>query len=233
MQGISGDALDRLGGAIVTGAYSRGQVLRSEELAEWLGVSRTVVREVVRVLESMGMVAARRRVGITVQPSANWDAYNPQLIRWRLAGDGRLDQLRSLAELRGAIEPMAARLAAQRATAEQCGELIGVAMRMVSTAKSRDLTAFLAHDIDFHRTVLAASNNPMFQQLHEVVAEVLSGRTHYHLMPDEPLPDAVRWHTEVAEAISCGEADRAERAMTAIADQALIEMTDLLAGQTG
>ncbi|MQA11115.1 MAG: FCD domain-containing protein [Pseudonocardiaceae bacterium] len=227
MQGISGDTLTKLGTAIVSGEYQPGSVLRADELAESLGVSRTVIREVVRVLETMRLVSSRRRVGVTVRPASAWNSYDPLVIRWRLAGSGRAEQLRSLTELRSAVEPMAARLAAGRANAEQCGRLVGLAVRLATAAKARDLESFLAHDIEFHQVVLAASGNPMFAQLDDVVAEVLSGRTHYHLMPSEPQPAAVRWHTEVAEAINCAEPDRAEQAMSAIATQALDEMTEL------
>ena len=69
-----------------------------------------------RVLESMGLVAARRRVGITVLPPARWNPFDPDIIRWRLAGPDRLRHLQSLSELRSAIEPLAARLAAAHAT---------------------------------------------------------------------------------------------------------------------
>lgn len=224
MHGLSGDTLAKLGEAIVRGEYPPGAVLRADELAGSLGVSRTVIREVVRVLEAMRLVSSRRRVGVTVRPEDEWDSYDPLVIRWRLSGAGRAAQLRSLTELRSAVEPMAARLAARRASAEQCGALVGFAVNLARTAKARDLEAFLGYDIEFHRLVLAASGNPMFAQLDGVVAEVLTGRTHHHLMPSEPQPAAVRWHGEVAEAINCAEPDRAERAMRSIATQALEEM---------
>jgi DNA-binding FadR family transcriptional regulator len=226
--GLPGRLLAQLGHAIVTGEYPAGTVLRTEELERTFAVSRTVVRETLRVLESMRMVTSRRRVGITVQPLVQWNLYDPLVIRWRLACADRADQLRSLTELRSGVEPVAAALAAGRATPEQAGELTTLAINLRTTAKARDLGAFLAHDIAFHRLILAASGNEMFDQLGDVVGEVLTGRTHHHLMPREPQPEAVLLHVEVAEAIAANAPARAEAAMRAIVTQAMGEMAVLL-----
>lgn len=223
-QGLHGQVLAALGPAIASGEYPPGMVLRIEELEARFGVSRTVIREAVRVLESMRLVGSRRRVGVTVRPREEWSVFDPLLIRWRLANSDRPNQLRSLTELRWAVEPVAASLAAQYATPDQCGELTGVTIKLASAAKARDLTTFLEHDTAFHRLVLIASGNEMFARLHETVAEVLAGRTAHHLMPAEPEPTAVRWHAEVADAIRCGEASRAEETMRQIVLGALREM---------
>lgn len=223
-QGLHGQVLAELGPAIASGGYPTGSVLRIEELEQHFGVSRTVIREAVRVLESMRLVSSRRRVGVTVRPKPEWNLYDPLVIRWRLAGPDRADQLRSLTELRSAVEPVAARGAATHATAEHCGALTGLVIQLATTAKARDLEAFLHHDIAFHRVVLDASGNEMFARLGDVVAEVLTGRTHHHLMPAQPAPEAIRLHAEVAEAIQCGEPDRAETAMRGIVIGARHEM---------
>lgn len=101
-----------LGEEIVGGALPPGSVVNLAELAERFSRSRTVVREAVRVLESLGLVVSQRRVGVTVQPSSAWSVLSPQVIAWRLASDAREEQLRSLAQLRQAVEPAAARAAA-------------------------------------------------------------------------------------------------------------------------
>ena len=101
-----------LGEEIVGGALPPGHVVNLAELAERFSRSRTVVREAVRVLESLGLVVSQRRVGVTVQPSTAWSVLSPQVIAWRLASDAREEQLRSLTQLRQAVEPAAARAAA-------------------------------------------------------------------------------------------------------------------------
>ncbi|HEV7935428.1 MAG TPA: FadR/GntR family transcriptional regulator [Actinomadura sp.] len=218
--GLHGSVLDELGTLVISGGLAPGQVLRIEELEARFGVSRSVVREAIRVLESMGMVTSRRRVGVIVAPSTGWNLFDPRIIRWRLDGEGRAEQLRSLSELRRGVEPVAAGLAALHATPEQCGVLTGAVMQMAVHGRSGDLEAYLEADVLFHRTLLEASGNEMLGALTDVVAEVLAGRTHHHLMPALPEPAAIRWHAEVVQAVQSGDPEAAERAMRDIVDEA-------------
>ncbi|MDT8909348.1 FCD domain-containing protein [Amycolatopsis sp. PS_44_ISF1] len=224
------EVLDELGAAIAGGELAPGSVLRSDELQERFGASRTVAREVVRVLETMRLTTSRRRVGVIVREPSEWNHYDPRLIRWQLDGPGRAVALRTLTELRSGVEPCAARFAAVRATPEERGRLRALASRLERTARARDLPEFLGHDVEFHDLLLAASGNPMFAQLSSVVAEVLAGRTEHGLMPPEPQPEAVALHVEVARAVDAAEPDRAERAMRAIVEQARDEIAAAVAG---
>lgn len=221
---LHSSVLDQLGVLITSGHLPAGEVLRIEQLESRFGVSRSVIRETIRVLESMGMVVSRRRVGITVAPSASWNVFDPQIITWRLVGAGRDQQLRSLSELRRGMEPVAAGLAARRATPEQCGTLTGAVMDMAVHGRSGDLEAYLAADILFHRTLLEASGNEMLSALSGMVAAVLTGRTHHHLMPSTPEPAAIRWHADVAQAVRAGDAAVAERVMRDIVEEATAAM---------
>jgi DNA-binding FadR family transcriptional regulator len=218
--GLHGSVLDALGQEIVSGAAAVDSVLRIDQLDERFGVSRSVVREAVRVLSSMGLVETRRRLGVRVRPRTEWNVFDPRIIRWRLAGPDREDQLVSLGELRRGFEPVAAGLAAGRATAEQCGTMATAVMQMTVHAKAGDLEAYLAADTLFHRTMLEASGNEMLAALSTVVSEVLAGRTHHDLMPSSPNPVAIRLHSDVAQAIGAGDAPAASAAMAAIIDEA-------------
>ncbi|GHH92275.1 FadR/GntR family transcriptional regulator [Streptomyces capillispiralis] len=227
-RGLHGRVLDTLGPEITAGEYPPGSVLRTDELAQRFDVSRSVMREVVRVLESMHLVRSRRRVGVTVLPTHEWNVYDPQVIRWRLAGADRPRQLRSLTVLRSAIEPVAAGLAARHATAEQCAELTECALGMVANSRGHRLEGYLFHDVAFHRVILTASGNEMFARLGDVVAEVLAGRTHHDVMFEDPDPAAVTLHVQLAEAVRERDAPRAEKLTREIAEGALQEL-DILA----
>ncbi|WP_369176864.1 FadR/GntR family transcriptional regulator [Streptomyces mutabilis] len=227
-RGLHGRVLDTLGPAITAGEYPAGSVLRTDELAQRFEVSRSVMREAVRVLESMHLVESRRRVGVTVLPECEWNVYDPQVIRWRLAGSERPRQLRSLTVLRSAVEPVAAGLAARLATPEQCAELTECALGMVANSRGHQLEQYLFHDVAFHRVILTASGNEMFARLGGVVAEVLAGRTHHDVMFEDPDPAAVTLHVHVAEAVRARDAERAERLTREITVGALQEL-DILA----
>jgi DNA-binding FadR family transcriptional regulator len=100
---------------------------------------------------------------------------------------------------------------------------------MWAAAQGEDEGAFLALDIEFHRLVLASSGNEMFLKLHELVAEVLTGRHHYGLMPHHPHEEALQLHADVAAAIQRQDGDRARAAMLRIMEQAMDEMKALWA----
>lgn len=201
-----------LGGQIAAGEITAGSVISLASLEDRFDVSRTVAREAMRALESKGMIEARRRVGLIVTDKANWHVLDPQVIGWRLAGPGRNDQLRTLVELRIAVEPTAARLAALHGSAEQkrrCLELAEEMLRLGERGKGRS-KAFLAADVEFHVTILQASGNEMLAALEPVITAVLVGRSKLKMTPQAPAPEALESHVGTARAMLEGEPEVAE-----------------------
>lgn len=218
------DVIGSLGPRIVEGVLPGDSMITLEWLSKEYAVSRTIAREVVQVLASMGLVESRRRTGIRVLPEKHWDVFDPAVLRWWLASSRRPELLQQLSQLRVSVEPLAAALAARHATDAQRAEVLTLAEQMEETGARGDLTAFLEHDVAFHRLLLDASGNVLFARLGDVVEEVLRGRTDHHLMPPEPKPEARRLHSMVADAVERGRPELAEAAMSAICAEVLAEM---------
>jgi DNA-binding FadR family transcriptional regulator len=214
--------------ALTSGQYPSGTILRLDELTTKYGVSRTVAREAVRVLEALRMVRTRPKIGMIVLPVGEWNQFDPQLIRWRLAGSDRRDLLRQLSQLRAAVEPVAAGLAALNASAEQKAELSQRAADMRRHAVAGDIPGFLAADVAFHRLVFLASGNDLFVHAGEVTAEVLHGRVEFRLMPPALETTALDWHALVAEAIGRSDSAEAERVSRCIVLESAAEVERLL-----
>lgn len=210
--------LDALGRRITGGELPAGTALTLDGIGAEFGVSRTVAREAMRLLEGLGLVRSGPRVGIVVLPHPSWNVLDPRVIAWRLDGPGRTSQLRSLTELRQAVEPRAAAGAARGATAAVRDELVATAsqMRKLGEAGEGDGAEFLALDIRMHELLMRSSGNELFSALADVVAVVISGRIHLGLMPAYPVPEALEAHEAVAHAVAAGDAEAAEDAMARI-----------------
>ena len=175
--------LNSVGTDIVTGDLAPETVIRAEELRVRYEVSLSVVREVVRVLESLGMVKPIRRLGLVILSMEEWTILDPLVVRWRMAATPAL-QLRSLTELRVAIEPQAAYLAAIHASADVAEEIMRLAARMRASGSKGDVEAVLEVDIAYHRAVLRAGGNELFASFDTVgTPGILRGRTHAGLIP--------------------------------------------------
>lgn len=211
--------LEAVGVAIASGELPPGSRLTLEGIQQEYGISRTVARDTMKVLESMNLVYSRRRVGIVVQERRLWNVFDPKIVRWRLASDRREIQYSSLTELRIAVEPIAAAGAARRASAAERAKLTSLAADLRRLGDAGELEAFLAADIEFHCLLLQSCGNEMFLALEGMVAEVLTSRTRQGLMPFKPRPEALDAHENVAAAVAGGDATAAETAMHHILDE--------------
>ncbi|MBG6239268.1 DNA-binding FadR family transcriptional regulator [Mycetocola sp. CAN_C7] len=223
--------IDSLGRRIVSGELAAGHTMHAEKIETELDVSRSVVREAVRVLQSLGLVESVKRVGVRVLPLTRWNLLDPSIIRWRLASDGKGTQFRSLTELRSAVEPAAAELAATHAPDDLSAELLSVAAQLRTIGRSGDLDSFLALDIRFHSLVLAASGNELFAQLDGMIGEILTGRTRSGLMPSHPHEEALQLHVDVADAIQGRRPAAARQAMDDIMRRTIAEVEGVWADE--
>ena len=163
--------LDSLGRAIVTGRFDDHAFPTEAELAKQHGVSRSVTREAVKMLTAKGLLSARPRQGTIVQPTATWNLFDTDVLRWLLERQFSIELLRHFNQLRVAIEPEAAALAARFAQDDDLARIDDGLERMIAAERGADDT--LEADIAFHVAVLRASRNPFYAQFRDVVGTAL------------------------------------------------------------
>ncbi|KIQ69119.1 Transcriptional regulator [Wenxinia marina DSM 24838] len=208
--------VEALGQAIVDGRLPPGALLpRDEQLIESYGVSRTVLREAMKTLAAKGMIEPRARVGTRVRPRTDWTMFDAQLLRWHLEASPTPAFLGALFEMRGAFEPFAAGLAARHADAAAVGEMRAEVARMRA---AEDQTAFARADLQLHRTILSATENPFFHSLGSLIEAALL--TVLRLSSPVGHPDrqaeVCAQHDRIVDAIARGDAVGAEAAMAGV-----------------
>lgn len=212
--------LTRLGKEICSRRYAPGQVIPAEPiLCQQLGVSRIVIREAIKGLVSKGMLETRRKTGTVVLDPARWSLFDSAIVNWRAEATGiDLALANDIMELRRIVEPAAARLAAERASAAERKALRGAYDAMArAVAGDGD---YVSADLAFHEIIIRACANPFVIQLQEVISTVL--RIGFERVAETPGGPArsLPLHRKVCEAIERSEDLKAERAILALIDQA-------------
>jgi DNA-binding FadR family transcriptional regulator len=220
-KGLADQVADQLGREIAAGEHPPGAVLLTDVLAERFGVSRTVIREAVQALQAKRLLSSRPRVGLTVRPVLEWHLYDPDVIRWRLAGPSRTELLDELTELRAAVEPAAAASAARRAGQDARARLLECSAVMRACAATGNRDGFVDADVRFHELLLEMSGNPLFAQLGPVTGELLRGRAALRLLPTAPDPADAARHDSVAVAVASSDPEGAEEAMRLVVRESL------------
>jgi len=228
---LLGQALDRMGQDIVSGRHPIGSSLPAEPLlCEALGVSRTVVREAVKSLVAKGLLVTGPKLGTRVLPQTCWNWFDADVVRWTVRGGLTRTVLRDLQELRRVVEPAAVRLAAERATAADVGELEAAYAGMkLAIEEGGD---YVHSDLRFHQGLLRACGNRMLAHMGTALGALL--RTSFELStarPDGALL-SLPLHRAVLDAVIARKPDAAERAILVLIDGAGRDIDAVLASRS-
>ncbi|MDO7840766.1 FadR/GntR family transcriptional regulator [Sphingomonas immobilis] len=210
--------LDHLGKTIVTGGYADRPFPTEAELSKQHGVSRSVTREAVKMLTTKGLLSARPRQGTIVQPDSTWNLFDPDVLRWLLDRKFSIELLREFNQLRVAIEPAAASLAARFADEQGLALIRAGFGRMQVADNGGDDT--LEADIAFHVAILRASTNPFFAQFCDVVATALRTSIRFTNRIQGRTADLAA-HEAVMHAIEARDPEAARTAMMNIIDEVM------------
>ena len=213
---------------ILSGEIPPREYLPKEaELCAQYGVSRTVIRESTKVLESKGLLRSRSRVGTQVLDPNEWNMLDADLLAW--AGSEFHDPrfVSSLMEARFIIEPAAAELAARRADPHDLAKLDHAYQRMrasLSLGPPHDLEQCSDADLDFHTALLIASHNHVLIQLSSVIRAALRALFELTTPLGSAHQRALHLHGEVVEAIRLRRSESARAAILQILDAAVKDL---------
>lgn len=219
-----------LGRKITEGIYSVGGRLPSEaDLCVQFNISRTATREAVKMLTAKGLISSRPRQGITVADFKHWNLFDADVLNWILLGRPDLYLLRHFLQLRLAIEAEAAYLAAQNASEDDLISIENALIRMKDATTGQDDTH--EADIEFHQSVISATNNPFFKQLINFITTALKVNIRFTNRMIAVTEDEYQAHVEIFEFIKNGNSQAAfdaamvtQRATIALVDAQIVAL---------
>lgn len=189
-----------IGADICMGRYPVSSPLpRESDLCDLYGVSRTVIRESLKILGTKGLVYSRPRIGTVVCAREDWNLLDPQILEWMGPNVLGKDLLECILETRRIVEPAAAEFAAERATTQDIADLDRAWRRMRDAGD--DVEAFTAADAAFHETMLKSSHNQVFRQLFSIIQAALNYALHTSNEAAEKHDEALAVHKELVEAL--------------------------------
>lgn len=220
---LHGSIARDLGIAIVTGVHPPGAVLSSEvEFAERNAISRTAYREAIRILAAKGLVETRPKAGTRVTDPARWHILDPDVLAWTFEGEPSATFIRDLFELRMALEPAAAELAARRRSGEHLAQM-GHALEEMARHGLKTAAGQAADQV-FHATLLRATGNASLNSLASTISAAVRWTTIYkqrkRKLPRDPVPD----HRLLFDAVANGDGPAARAAMATLIEQALADI---------
>lgn len=220
-RGLHAEIVDFLGRRIVGGDPPEGATIDVHQLAAERDVSLTVIREAFKVLAAKGLIDARPKRGTYVCDRERWQLLDRDLLRWQFSDRNDRIFFDRLAELRLIVEPPSARLAAERRSES---DLIALSDALTEMANAgADSRKAVEADVNFHRAVLAATQNELLQRMDVVLEAGLIARDRLVHGANTPI-DPVDSHLPLFDAIKDRDGARAETAMRAILKQAQADL---------
>jgi len=205
------------------GRLNPGDKLPPErELAEAFGVSRTSVRDAIRVLEMQGMVEPRQGDGTLVRDLSPDSLVNP--LASVLGRNGRL--LTELLDVRKILEPPLAARAAAHASDADLGNLSAILDRQAEKVRRGELA--IDEDTQFHYTIATAAQNSVVMRVVDVLMDLLRESRERSLQVKGRLQKSLAGHRQIFGAIRSRDEAAAEAAMR----QHLQEIEDVIVGRS-
>jgi len=218
--------LSKLGAGILSGRYKSGEVLpREDELMAELGVSRTTLREAIKVLCAKGLLETRQRIGATVRPRRDWNLLDPAVLSWHPDIRTERELIAGLLEVRRIIEPAAAELAALRASAADLAAIEAAFLRMEQAPADNPRESTDA-DLAFHSGIIMASGNVVLQRIGSTIEAALGAEFLITNTTTKAPAEALTAHRHIMERIRFRDGAGARAAMNEMLDIATRDLRE-------
>jgi len=192
-----------------------GDLIEDEgTLASKYSVSRSVVRDAVKILVGKGLLEVRRGIGTRVRARRSWGLLDDDVLAWHQSSSVSPEFLQQLYEVRVIIEPKAAAWAATRGSDEDLNGIMAAQVQMETVQGA--IEDFVIADAVFHRCVLRASKNEVLCSMEGVIFSALLNSIRVTNLDPDYNKVALPFHRDVAEAIVARDASAAEKAMNVL-----------------
>lgn len=229
---IHGRIAHEIGQQILRGDLEPGEILPSEtDLGAEFGVSRTVLREAIKVLAAKGLVESRTKVGTRVKARDQWNMLDPDVLSWSLVSNDAEEYALAVSEMRRVLEPAGAALAAQRATAEQIARIRAAYEAMEAAGRNSEDSVY--HDLRFHLAILEATGNPFLVSMGHVIESAIAFNIKLSVTFPNLRVQSVPLHRVVLERIEKGDPRGAQAAMVKLLQEAQMDIERILARPPG
>ncbi len=198
---------------IVGGELAPGTTLPTNpELCVAFGVSRTVVRESLKLLEEKGLIRVRQGQGTTVAPTGQWNLLDPLVLEAAVRYDEKLEIIDDLVDVRVGLESLMARRTAQKINDQQLTELRDALAVLESLLDQPD--EYLLADIEYHDVILRSSGNRLGRSIIRTVHPYARASARYNPhMRFAEIALSHEGHLDIFEKISSRDEDGAFIAM--------------------
>ncbi len=201
-----------LGRRIISRIYAPGDLIEDEgALADKYQVSRSVIRDAVKILVGKGLLEVRRGIGTRVRSRSNWGLLDDDVLAWYQSAPPSADILEQLMDVRRIFEPKAARWAAERGTDEGHEQIRSAIERM--EVEKGSVEDFVVADAVFHRSILRATHNEFLVALEGIIFSALLSSIRLTNADPRDNEDSLPFHREVYEAIAARDGTMAEQVM--------------------
>lgn len=227
--GLAMQVSREVGRRIVGGHYREDALIEDEgRLSERYGVSKSVIREAVKLLVAKGLLEVRRGSGTRVRRRASWSLLDDDVLAWHLSVDPKPDFLRQLMDIRRMMEPKAAAWAAEFGSSEALAEIEAAQLRMEQEQSS--IQDFVVADALFHRSILRAANNELLRAMEGVIFSALLSSIKLTNADPRENKTSIPFHRDVMEAICARNAEDAEAKMIMLLGDADDRLANTIAG---